>query len=133
MKKAIFSKSLVIAVLAWTFAGCAGKEIVFEVPESAEETVVSMQASSFSFDPTVIKAHQGDILLLEVENLAGMAHNFTLKSPVGEIITSVTLPAGQTVAVSVTLAESGIYLYTCDRPMHTTLGMSGRIEVTPQP
>lgn len=133
MKKVIFSKALLITVLVWTLAGCAGKEIVFEVPENAKETVVSMKASSFAFDPAVIKAHQGDSLLLKVENLAGMAHNLTLKSPEGKILTSVTLPAGQTVTVPVTLAESGIYVYTCDRPMHTTLGMSGRIEVAPQP
>ncbi|WP_429885673.1 plastocyanin/azurin family copper-binding protein [Geoalkalibacter halelectricus] len=133
MKKAIFSKLLLITALVWTLAGCAGKDIVFEAPAGAEEVVVSMKASNFAFDPTVIKAHQGSVLLIEVENVAGIAHNLTIKSPEEKILTSVSLPAGQTVTVQVILEESGTYAYTCDRPMHTTLGMSGRIEVAPHP
>jgi plastocyanin len=133
MKTADFFKALVIMTMAWTLVGCAGKGGVFEVPAGTGEKEVSLKASSFAFDPAVIKAQQGDVLLLKVENLAVMEHNLTIKNPAGGILQSVTLPAGKTVTVPVTLAESGTYALTCDRPMHTTLGMSGRIEVAPQP
>lgn len=133
MRTADFLKVLVIMTMAWTLVGCAGKGAMFEVPAGGGEKDVSLKASSFAFDPAVIKARQGDVLLLQVENLAGMEHNLTVKSPGGKILASVTLPVGKTVAVPVQLAESGTYAMTCDRPMHTTLGMSGRIEATSQP
>lgn len=133
MKTADFFRALVITAMAWTLIGCAGKGTLFEVPAGGGEKEVVLKASSFAFDPTVIKARQGDVLLLKVENVAGMDHNLTISSPDGKILASVTLPAGKTVAVPVTLAESGVYAMTCDRPMHTTFGMSGRIEAAPQP
>lgn len=132
MKTADFLKVLVVMTMAWTLVGCAAKGMVFEVPDGAGEKEVALKASSFAFDPAVIKARQGDVLLLKVENLAGMDHNLTINSPAGNILASVALPAGKTVTVPVTLAESGTYAMTCDRPMHTTLGMSGRIEATPR-
>lgn len=133
MKTSDFLKVLVVLAIAWTLTGCAGKGSMFEVPAGGGEKEVSLKASSFAFAPAVIKARQGDVLLLRVENLAGMEHNLTVKSPDGEILASVTLPVGKTVAVPVSLAASGTYALTCERPMHTTLGMSGRIEATPQP
>lgn len=133
MKTADFLKSLAVLIVVWALFGCAGKGTLFEVPAGAGEKEVALKASNFAFDPAVIKARQGDVLLLRVENLAAMDHNLTIGSPGGKILASVTLPAGKSVAVPVTLAESGTYALSCDRPMHTTLGMSGRIEAAPLP
>ncbi|MGW8223281.1 MAG: cupredoxin domain-containing protein [Syntrophobacteria bacterium] len=132
MKMTYFYKLLVMMVLTLTLVGCAGKGTVLEVPVGMGEATVSMKASSFAFDPAVIKANQGDILILKVENIANIEHNLTIKNPEGAILHSVTLPAGKTVTVSVSLSEVGVYSYYCDHPMHTTLGMSGRIEVKPK-
>lgn len=133
MKTTDCFKALLIVAMALTLVGCAGKGALFEVPAGDGEKEVALKASSFAFDPAVIKARQGDVLRLRVENLAGMDHNLTIDSPGGKILASITLPAGKTVTVPVTLAESGTYELSCDRPMHTTLGMSGRIEVAAQP
>jgi plastocyanin len=132
MKITYFYKLLVMMVLTLTLVGCAGKGRVLEVPVGIGETTVSMKASSFAFDPEVIKANQGDILILEVKNIATIDHNLTIRSPEGTILQSVTLPAGKTVTMSVSLSEAGVYSYFCNHPMHTTLGMSGRIEVKPK-
>ncbi len=132
MKKTEIVKPLVL-MMTWMLVGCAAKKTVFQVPAGGGETAVVLKASSFAFHPAVIKARQGDILLFKVENLAGMKHNLTLRDPAGKILHDVDLPAGKTVVVEVSLTEEGIYTYDCDRPMHTTLGMSGHIEVTPRP
>lgn len=133
MKTTDLLKSLTVLMLTWMLVGCAGKGTLFEVPVGSGEKEVALKASSFAFDPAVIKAWQGDVLLFKVENVAAMDHNLTITSPGGKILASVTLPAGKTVSVPVTLAESGTHALSCDRPMHTTLGMSGRIEVAAQP
>jgi len=129
MTIANLSNLLVVMTLVLTLTGCVSKGTVFEVPPGTGETVVSMTSSSFAFDPEVIKANQGDILHLKVENIAAIDHNLTIRNPEGVIIQSVDLPAGKTVVVVVGLTEGGLYSYNCDRPLHTTLGMSGRIEV----
>lgn len=133
MDRTTFLNAWLLTLLVWVLAGCAGKTTVFEVPAGSGERVVALKASSFAFDPAVIKAHQGDVLLLKVENLAGTVHNLTIKRPDGTTLQSETFAGGKTVTVTVNLTEGGIYTFHCDRPLHTTLGMSGRIEVAPRP
>jgi len=132
MKMAYLYTLLLMMLLTLTLSGCARKRAVLEVPAGMGETEVSMTTSSFAFDPGVIKANQGDILILKVENIAAIEHNLTIRSPEGATLQSVILPTGKTVPVSVNLAEGGVYSFFCDHPMHKTLGMSGRIEVKPK-
>ena len=40
--------------------------------------------------------------------------------------------AGQTESGEVTLSQPGVYRFYCAKPMHTTLGMSGRIVASPR-
>jgi uncharacterized cupredoxin-like copper-binding protein len=82
--------------------------------------------------PTVIRAHQGDRLVLRVVNEAGAVHNLTVKNPRGESVTSADLPVGATVDIPVELTESGTWPFYCDMPFHKTLGMSGSIEAAPR-
>lgn len=107
---------------------CAGKPTVYTVPLNGVERVVSLQADSFSFAPSIIRAHQGDRLLLKVTNEAGIRHNLTVRNPRGELIRDILLPAGETVEVPLLLTDEGIWEFFCNKPMHETLGMAGRIE-----
>jgi uncharacterized cupredoxin-like copper-binding protein len=101
------------------------------VPDGGEK-IVFIEATSFSFMPTVIQAHQGDRLVLRVVNGAGAVHNLTVKNPRGETAASVDLPAGETVEIPLELTDSGTWPFYCDKPFHKPLGMSGSIEVAPR-
>jgi plastocyanin len=125
---------LILSVLlpALMLPACAAKKtVVTVVPEDGPKGV-RIEASSFSFVPTVIRAHQGDRLVLRVVNGAGIAHNLTVKNPRGEPAARVDLPAGATVEIPLELTEAGSWPYYCDKTFHETLGMSGRIEAAPR-
>jgi uncharacterized cupredoxin-like copper-binding protein len=120
--------SVFTSLVIW---GCAPGTVVYNVPAAGAGRVVAMTASSFEFSPAVINAHQGDRLVLKVTNSAGLDHNLTIKNPEGTMIQSVPLPAGKTVEVELKLIEAGHYRYYCNRPFHSTLGMTGNIESLP--
>jgi plastocyanin len=108
---------------------CAGPQRMVTVSPGTGEKVIQMKASSFDFDPNVIKAHQGDRLTLVIQNTAGTTHNFTVKNPAGEILVSKDLPEEETVQVEVPLAQVGEYPFYCVKPLHATFGMKGSIVV----
>lgn len=111
--------------------GCAPGTGVYNVPAGSANQAVTMTASSFEFSPAIIHAHRGDRLLFKVTNRAGLDHNLTIEDPQGKTIQSVPLPAGKTVEVELNLTEAGLYHYFCNRPLHSTLGMTGTIESRP--
>jgi plastocyanin len=115
----------IIVILAVTACASVQEKMVLE---PGEKTLV-MKVESFKFEPNNIKAHRGDILTVKLENMAGMEHNLTIKTPQGAALLSVDIPAKGTIDVRVNLAETGIYQFYCDKPMHPTLGMKGQIEV----
>ncbi len=90
-----------------------------------------IKADSFRFEPNNIRAHQGAVLVLKVENVSGSAHNLTIENPEGSIIQNVDLPSKMTVDVRVNLSKVGIYNFYCNKTFHPTLGMKGQIEVLP--
>ena len=112
-------------------AGCSGPQKVVTVSSGVGEKVIQMKASSFDFDPDVIHARQGDRLVLAIENVAGIEHNFTLKNPAGEVVVDEDLPGHEIVRVEVSLLQAGEYPFRCHKFMHAALGMKGRIVVEP--
>ncbi len=123
---------LPILLVILLLPACAAKKTVVAVSSDGGEKIVLIEAASFSFMPTVIRAHQGDRLVLRVVNGAGAGHNLTVKNPRGEPVASVDLPAGETVEIPLELTESGTWPFYCDKPFHKTLGMSGNIEAAPR-
>jgi len=90
---------------------------------------VDVKASNFAFDPAVINAQKGQTLVLNVTNVTGEPHNITVKDPSGKVIKDEDIPARQTITVEIPLRTAGVYPLYCDKPLHSTLGMKGRIEV----
>jgi uncharacterized cupredoxin-like copper-binding protein len=53
----------------------------------------------------------------------------TVKDPQGQVIATVNLPAGETIFVEAEFKEPGTYKFYCNKPLHSTLGMNGKIVV----
>jgi len=124
------SRCLVLVVL---LSGCAAPQVSFNVPAGSGEKTVVITARSFAFEPNEIFARQGDRLLLRVHNNAGIGHNLTLRNPQGKVLFSLDMAEDQTLARSLELTEAGDYPFYCDKPLHATMGMKGRIVVSPAP
>ncbi len=128
MRISLFARmagSLMVAVLA---AACATVQQKPMVLEPGEKTLM-IKAENFKFEPNLIKAHQGDVLTIKMESGASTEHNLTIKTPQGDTMTSVEIPAKGTVSVTVNLTETGTYHFYCAKPFHSTFGMKGQIEV----
>jgi uncharacterized cupredoxin-like copper-binding protein len=66
---------------------------------------------------------------VEVENISGMEHNFTIKNPEGQVLKSFILPPKKMISETLDLDNPGKYEFYCDKPFHATLGMKGQIQV----
>ena len=99
-------------------AACAGLQQQVTVGLEKGEKELAMKANSFKFEPNNIKAYQGDVILLKVENVSGAAHNFTIEDPRENIIQRVDLPSNKTVEIKVILSEIGTYNFYCGKPFH---------------
>lgn len=123
---------LLAAVLA--VLSCARAQAPVEVRATDQgEKSITITASSFKFEPSHIVTRQGDILIINIENVSSTDHNFSLKDPRGNVMVSVDVPGKETVEVKVTLKEPGTYDFFCHKPLHPTLGMKGTLEVHPSP
>jgi uncharacterized cupredoxin-like copper-binding protein len=111
-------------------AACAGLQQQVTVGLEKGEKELAIKADSFKFEPNNIKAYEGDVIVLKVENVSGAAHNFTIEDPRENIIQSVDLPSNKTMEIKVILSEVGIYNFYCNKPFHTSFGMKGQIEVS---
>jgi plastocyanin len=112
-------------------SSCAGPEQVFKAGAPAGQKVrVEMKASSFAFDPDVIEAKRGSTLVLHVTNVSGVGHNITVKDPAGNVLKSQDIAPNESITVEIGLPNSGIYPFYCDKTLHSTFGMKGRIEVS---
>jgi uncharacterized cupredoxin-like copper-binding protein len=109
--------------------GCATPQNPVAATAPERQKGVPIEAKNFEFSPNIIKVNGPGTLSLDIKNVASIEHNFTLKNPEGEIIKSVNLPEGKTVAVEIVLPRSGTYPFYCDKPLHASFGMKGEIEV----
>ena len=115
--------------LALFVSGCTNTSKVITVPLVAGEKIVEISATSFDFDPDVIRTRQGDHLTLLINNVAGMEHNITIENPDGKVLVTKDIPEGEVVSLEVSLSKVGIYPFYCNKPMHPLLGMKGQLEV----
>jgi len=111
-------------------SGCGGHKQTINVSAPPDQKVnVEMKARNFAFDPAVVVARQGETLVLHVTDVSGETHNITVKDPAGKVLQRQDIPGHQTITMEVPLPTAGIYPFYCDKPLHSTLGMKGRIEV----
>ncbi len=122
---------LVVLVIIAFLAGCAsrGKGQSTAAPMSSGGNIIEIDASSFKFSPNEIRVEKPGLLPIEIKNVSGSEHNFTLKDPGGKKIKSVKLNPHGSAIINVELSQPGVYKFYCNRTFHSTLGMSGKIIV----
>ncbi len=125
-----FSKTLMMLMtILFISLSCVGRQPQAEAIVAQGEKTVDMKASSYKFEPNNIRANQGDTIVLNITNISGKQHNFTIKDPGGKIVQSVELLPNKTERVRISFPEKGTYDFYCNKPFHPTLGMKGHIEV----
>lgn len=128
-----FTKWLAVAMVlagVLALAGCAGlgPPVTVKSPEEGNY-VIHLKASSFEFEPNNIRVPKPGLLTLQVENISGIEHNFTIKNAEGQVLKSFGLPPKKTISEALDLTDPGKYEFYCDKPFHATLGMKGQIQV----
>ncbi len=113
----------------FVLAACAGLQQQITVANGERETVVTMEVSNFKFKPNNIKTYQGNVIVFKISNVSENNHNFTIKDPDDKMLRSVDLPPKTIVEVEIMFSKPGKYNYDCDKPLHSSLGMKGQIEV----
>lgn len=102
--------------------------------ESVEQQVkISMESYSFIPPEFVVEAGKPVTLILSNQSFL-VPHNFLLDDPDGIRLVDVNISSGDTEEVILTLTESGIYPFYCDKqllffPTHREQGMQGRLIV----
>jgi plastocyanin len=126
------SKRLVFVILVAiaALAGCAGGgSVKIASPMSSGGSMITIEAGNFKFSPNEIRVEKPGLLAIELKNVSGSKHNFTLKDPRRKILKSADIQPGGSIIVNVELPEPGAYKFHCNKTFHTTLGMSGKIIV----
>jgi plastocyanin len=80
---------------------------------------ITMQGNEYYFNPSVLKGTPGEHLTVQIQNVGGTAHNFTLKS---QNIDD-NIETGKTVTVNVTFPATGVLSFYCK--FHRDKGMVG--------
>jgi plastocyanin len=125
-----FTKWLIVLAGVLALVGCAGlgTQVTVKSPEEGN-SIIHLKASSFNFEPNNIRVLKPGPLTLEVENISGSEHNFTIKDAQGQVLKSFSLPPKKTISEALDLTEPGKYEFYCDKPFHAMLGMKGQIQV----
>jgi plastocyanin len=125
-KISVLAALLMIAVLA----GCAGKgKVVNASPMSGGGSMISIQAVKHSFSPNDIHVDKPGLLAIEVRNVSGSEHNFTLKDTRGKVLKSMDIRPAGSIIINVELPDPGVYRFYCNKSFHASLGMKGQIVV----
>ncbi len=125
-KRLLFLIMVVIAALA----GCAGGgKVETAAPTGGGGSNIAMKASSYNFSPNLVRVERPGKLTIQINNVSGSEHNFTLEDSGGKVLANVELPPGKTVNANVDLPNTGVYKFYCDKTMHSTLGMKGQVIV----
>ena len=125
-------KFFAAALFLFTVFACGGLQKQVSLNETTKTHTIEIKASDFKFEPNNIRVSQGDRVTFRLENTSDTLHDFTLKDPGGKIIQDTDLPPRGTINVPVVFKTAGVYTFYCDRPLHASLGMRGRVEVIKQ-
>jgi plastocyanin len=110
------------------------KESVSQI-EGANPQQMVIDMESHAFTPAELTIERGKPVTLILRNQSFLVpHNFLLENPHGVRILEADISSGESQAHVLTLNESGIYPFYCDKqlfffPTHREEGMEGRLIV----
>lgn len=106
---------------------------------------VTVRLDEFSFQPDRLGFDRGTPYRLSLENVGKRAHSFTsagffkaiaarrVTTPHGVVETpalvNLEVPAGETYVVEFVPVRAGAFELTCEEPLHTVFGMTGRLDI----
>jgi plastocyanin len=114
--------ALLVATLLTSCAGVRGPAV-----RPTEDGLVVIRAENYRFTPDLIEVETGTPVILHVANITGTTHNITIEDPEGLVLIDHDLPARSALSIELNLERPGAYPFYCDKPLHPTLGMRGRI------
>jgi plastocyanin len=123
----------VAAIMAAAVSGAASAQ-------PAQPTVITVQLSEYKFTPAEIDLDHGQSYVLRVVNTGGKAHDLSAKAFFQSVTVAtasasevhdgeVELAMGESADVAFTTGAPGTYEMHCTHPLHSMLGMKGRIVV----
>jgi plastocyanin len=123
----------VAAIMAAAVSGAASAQ-------PAQPTVITVQLSEYKFTPAEIDLDHGQSYVLRVVNTGGKAHDLSAKAFFQSVTVAtasasevhdgeVELAMGESADVAFTAGAAGTYEMHCTHPLHSMLGMKGRIVV----
>lgn len=120
-------------------AGCAAPQVREATdPIRPEESVVSLMAGSYFFEPATVSIPADVPVVLRVTNKATLIpHSFVLAGPGGKVLFRQELANGGTTILRLPPLGAGTYPFYCDHSLmgttHRGKGMEGTIHVTAGP
>jgi plastocyanin len=108
--------------------------------QPAAPTVITVQLSEYKFSPVEIDLDHGQSYVLRVVNTGGKAHDLSAKAFFQSVTLApasasevkdgaVELAMGESADVALATGAPGTYEMHCTHPLHSMLGMKGRIVV----
>jgi len=82
--------------------------------------------NTMQFATATLEVQAGQPLELTVENVGGMAHDFSLSEGVAQPV-RIEAAGGQTAGATFTIDKPGTYTFVCSQPAHALAGMRGTI------
>jgi len=129
MKRNCIRLIAVCAGILLTAATCAAPRTTVVIEPEKREAEIKIKADNFKFEPGIVEAFRGNVIIFHVENISNSEHNFTIKDPQDNILQSVDLHPKKIVTIRIDLVDTGTYEFYCDKPFHSAFGMKGRISV----
>lgn len=108
--------------------------------QSEAPTVITVQLSEFSYSPMTIELNRGQAYVLRLANGGERAHDLSARAFFRTVSLApasaaavhngdVEVDAGESADVALTPDKAGAYEMHCTHPLHSMLGMKGKIIV----
>jgi uncharacterized cupredoxin-like copper-binding protein len=106
-------RSCTLLALLLTLAACGGP-----LPS---ERALDVTVTTAGYEPALLEAQVGEMLIIRLRNRDTIAHNLTLELPTG--VRSISVEAGVDVLLSLPVRHAGSFRFYCSVPGHTEEGL----------
>ena len=98
----------------------------FAATAAFADTMTTVVAKKFSFEPSELTAEAGETVTIAFKNQGSLSHNLTFKNLDAK---TETIQTGNTRTIELQVDEPGTYQFVCTVPGHAQAGMKGKLVV----